>query len=52
MRIDLRGRVDSKVAFDVGVLENDRVVGEEHLLADKGQRIRDVRLGPDGALTW
>ena len=32
------------------VIENDRVVGEEHLLADRGQRIRDVRQGPDGAL--
>jgi glucose/arabinose dehydrogenase len=32
------------------VLENDRVTGEEHLLADRGQRIRDVRQGPDGAL--
>lgn len=32
------------------VLENDRVVGEEHLLADRGQRVRDVRQGPDGAL--
>ncbi len=32
------------------VLEDDRVVGEEHLLADRGQRIRDVREGPDGAL--
>ena len=32
------------------VLENDRVVGEEHLLANRGQRIRDVRQGPDGAL--
>lgn len=32
------------------VIENDRVVGEEHLLADRGQRIRDVREGPDGAL--
>ncbi len=27
-----------------------RVVGEEHLLADRGQRIRDVRQGADGAL--
>jgi glucose/arabinose dehydrogenase len=26
------------------------VVGEERLLADRGQRIRDVRQGPDGAL--
>ena len=32
------------------VLENDRVTGEEHLLVDRGQRIRDVRQGPDGAL--
>lgn len=32
------------------VLENDRVVGEEHLLKDRGHRIRDVRQGPDGAL--
>jgi aldose sugar dehydrogenase len=32
------------------VIEKDRVVGEEHLLADRGQRIRDVRQGPDGSL--
>lgn len=32
------------------VIENDRVVGEEHLLTDRGQRVRDVRQGPDGAL--
>ncbi|MBA3522123.1 MAG: PQQ-dependent sugar dehydrogenase [Gemmatimonadales bacterium] len=31
-------------------LENDRVTGEEHLLTDRRQRIRDVRQGPDGAL--
>jgi glucose/arabinose dehydrogenase len=31
-------------------LENNRVVREEHLLTDHGQRIRDVRQGPDGAL--
>ena len=31
-------------------LENDRVTGEEHLLTDRGQRIRDVRQGPDGLL--
>ena len=31
-------------------LENDRVTGEEHLLADRRQRVRDVRQGPDGAL--
>jgi len=32
------------------VLEHDKVVGEEHLLMDRGERIRDVRQGPDGAL--
>jgi aldose sugar dehydrogenase len=32
------------------VLDGDRVVAEEHLLGDLGQRIRDVRQGPDGAL--
>jgi glucose/arabinose dehydrogenase len=32
------------------VFEGGRVVGEERLLADRGQRIRDVRQGPDGAL--
>ena len=32
------------------VLRDDRVVGEEHLLHERGQRIRDVREGPDGAL--
>jgi glucose/arabinose dehydrogenase len=32
------------------VLEKERVSGEEHLLIDRGQRVRDVRQGPDGAL--
>jgi glucose/arabinose dehydrogenase len=32
------------------VIEGDRVVGEEHLLSERGKRIRDVRQGPDGAL--
>jgi len=31
-------------------LEGNRVVGEERLLAELGERIRDVRQGPDGAL--
>jgi glucose/arabinose dehydrogenase len=31
-------------------LADDRVVGEERLLADRGRRVRDVREGPDGAL--
>lgn len=32
------------------VLENGRVTGEEHLLAERRKRVRDVRQGPDGAL--
>ncbi len=32
------------------VIENGKVTGEEHLLKDRGQRIRDVRQGPDGFL--
>lgn len=31
-------------------LEDDRVTGEEHLLTERGKRIRDVRQGHDGAL--
>ena len=31
-------------------LDGDRVVGEERLLTDLKQRIRDVRVGPDGAV--
>lgn len=31
-------------------LEGGRVTGEEHLLTERGQRIRDVKEGPDGAL--
>ncbi|RFS19946.1 PQQ-dependent sugar dehydrogenase [Chitinophaga silvatica] len=32
------------------VIENNKVVGEERLLADEGQRFRDVTEGKDGAL--
>jgi glucose/arabinose dehydrogenase len=32
------------------VIEGNRVVGEEHLLADRDQRVRDVRQGPEGEL--
>jgi glucose/arabinose dehydrogenase len=32
------------------VLKDDRVIGEEHLLADRDHRVRDVRQGPDGML--
>ncbi|NEM99127.1 PQQ-dependent sugar dehydrogenase [Pontibacter sp. BT327] len=31
-------------------IENDRVTGEEHLLKDRNQRVRDVRQGQDGAI--
>ena len=31
-------------------LDDARVTGEEHLLTDRGHRIRDVKQGPDGAL--
>ena len=30
------------------ILDGERVVGEERLLGDRNQRIRDVRQGPDG----
>jgi glucose/arabinose dehydrogenase len=32
------------------VIQDNRVTGEEHLLTDRRQRVRDVRQGPDGAL--
>ncbi len=32
------------------VMKDGRVAGEEHLLTDRGERIRDVRQGNDGAL--
>jgi glucose/arabinose dehydrogenase len=32
------------------VIKDNRVVGEEHLLTERRQRIRDVRQGPDGSL--
>jgi aldose sugar dehydrogenase len=32
------------------VMDNARVTGEEHLLVDRKQRVRDVRQGPDGFL--
>jgi aldose sugar dehydrogenase len=42
----LAGRALIRLTFDA----NGRVSGEERLLADRGQRIRDVRQGADGAL--
>jgi glucose/arabinose dehydrogenase len=32
------------------VLDGEKIVGEEKLLTDLGERIRDVRNGPDGAI--
>jgi glucose/arabinose dehydrogenase len=32
------------------VLDDGKVTGEEHLLKDRNQRVRDVRQGPDGFL--
>ena len=32
------------------VLDGGKVTGEEHLLVDRRQRVRDVRQGPDGGL--
>ena len=32
------------------VLDGERIVAEEKLLVDLGERIRDVRMGPDGAI--
>jgi len=32
------------------VLEGDKVIGEERLLADRNERLREVKQGPDGAL--
>jgi aldose sugar dehydrogenase len=40
----------SKEALVRLVVQNDRVVGEEHLLTDIDERIREVVEGPDGAL--
>ena len=41
----LRGRHLARLT-----LNGDRVVGEERLLVDLGERIRDVRVGPDGLI--
>ena len=32
------------------MVQNDRVVGEERLLTDLGERVRDVAVGSDGAV--
>ncbi|MEM9206510.1 MAG: PQQ-dependent sugar dehydrogenase [Pseudomonadota bacterium] len=41
----LRGAHISRLSLD-----GDRIVGEEQILESLGERIRDVRIGPDGAL--
>jgi len=43
------GGLSSKALIRL-VVENDRVVGEERLLKDRAERIRDVVEGPEGAL--
>jgi aldose sugar dehydrogenase len=45
----LTGGLGSKALVRL-VLKDDRVVGEERLLTDRGERIRDVVEGPDGAI--
>ncbi|WP_243718118.1 PQQ-dependent sugar dehydrogenase [Pedobacter changchengzhani] len=32
------------------IIKNDKIVGEEKLLADKGERFRDMAIGKDGAI--
>jgi glucose/arabinose dehydrogenase len=45
----LTGGLGSKALVRL-VLKNDKVVGEERLLTDRDERIRDVVEGPDGAI--
>jgi glucose/arabinose dehydrogenase len=45
----LAGGLASKALVRL-VLKGDKVVGEERLLTDRGERIRDVVEGPDGAI--
>ena len=45
----LTGGLGSKALVRL-VLKNDKVVGEERLLTDRAERIRDVVEGPDGAI--
>jgi glucose/arabinose dehydrogenase len=47
LEVELLDMADSDLAPEAA---RARVTGEEHLLADRGQRVRDVRQGPDGAL--
>lgn len=41
----LRGQIVSRLA-----LQGDRVIGEERMLSELNERIRDVRQGPDGLI--
>jgi glucose/arabinose dehydrogenase len=43
------GGLGSEALVRLGI-EGERVSGEERLLTDLDERIRDVRQGPDGAL--
>jgi aldose sugar dehydrogenase len=42
------GMVDTRLVRIV--IDGEHVTGEEHLLVERGQRVRDVRQGPDGLL--
>jgi aldose sugar dehydrogenase len=43
------GGLKDKKLVRLTIVDN-KVIGEEHLLTDRNQRVRDVRQGPDGAL--
>ena len=43
------GGMDAQVLVRL-VLNGDRVIAEERLLADRHQRVREIRQGPDGAI--
>jgi glucose/arabinose dehydrogenase len=45
----LRRRTEEQRLVRV-TIESNRVTGEEHLLTNRNQRVRDVRQGSDGAL--
>lgn len=44
------GSLKGKMLVRLTIDKDNQVSGEEHLLEDRGERVRDVRQGPDGAL--
>jgi glucose/arabinose dehydrogenase len=44
------GGMVAQALVRLAIGEDQRVTGEEHLLGERGQRVRDVRQGPDGFL--